>query len=138
MLEESSADDTVLIDEYETASLRPTNLSSANQYMASLQRLTFNQKSGIDGAGTKRKPKAYRRNVVAADPDMRHAYPTTPLPFSLPRHPKNHERYSVVIDTFLTNQFLSMEEWLMILQEQEAQLLVPRGHKEHGNAVPAR
>ncbi|KAG6053360.1 hypothetical protein E4U17_004765 [Claviceps sp. LM77 group G4] len=82
MLEGSSADDAVIIDEYETASAVWDQLK--RRYIHKDQRtfcqpihdkqalrdLLFDQESGIDGARTKRKLKEYQRTIAAADPAM--------------------------------------------------------------------
>ncbi|KAG5966054.1 hypothetical protein E4U58_002622, partial [Claviceps cyperi] len=87
---------------------------------------TFGQELGIDASWTKLKE--YRRK--SEHEEVRNTYPDNAM-FILPATAlQKQECYSVIIDTSLTNQSLSIEEKLRILQEKEAQMMASSGNKE--------
>lgn len=144
MLEGLGEDDAVLIDEFETAAAvwtqlklkyEKTSTSTANQYMTSLQNFIFDKDVGIDGSWTKLKE--YRRKIIAANGAMRNAYPDEALLLILTLALQKQGQYTAVIDGFLTQQSLSTEEKVKILQEKEARIQESKtgGKSEKANAA---
>lgn len=135
-------DDSILIDEYETASAvwtqlkikyNKTSASTANQYLTALYNFSFDKDTGIDGSWTKLKE--YRRKLVAANPTMRLAHPDEGLFLILTTALQRQGSYTTEIDGFLTQQSLSADEKLKILGEKEAQLQGQSGRSEKANAA---
>lgn len=145
ILEGLGEEDAVLIDEYETAAAVWTQLklkydktssSTANQYMTRIQNFTFNKDTGIDGSWSKLKE--YRRKVIAANAVMKNAYPDEALLLILTIALQKQGRYTAVVDGFMTQQSLTVDEKIKILQEKESRLgdMKPRSaSKERANAA---
>jgi hypothetical protein len=129
ILEGLGQDDAVLVDEYETAmavwtqlkiKYEKTSATTANQYMTLMQNFAYDKSIGIDGSWTKLKE--YRRKLVAANSEMRLAYPDGALLLILTIALRKEGHYSAILDGFLTQQTLSTEEKIKILGEKETQL----------------
>lgn len=129
ILEGLSSDDSTILDEYETAAsvwtqlklkYERTSTSTANQYMTSLHAFSFDKELGIDGSWSRLKE--FRRKIVAANAAMKNSYPDDALFLILTLALQKQGQYTAVIDGFLTQQSLTIDEKIKILQEKEARL----------------
>ncbi|KAI0996954.1 hypothetical protein K3495_g11227 [Podosphaera aphanis] len=117
-------EDLILMDEFTSAKAlweqlkskyQKTSDSAVQLYMAKIQDFEYTEEMRIDAAwGTL---KDYRRKLISADKSLRNTYPDKFLFLILTR--KLPKSFTTVLDGFRTQQQLTLDEKIRILQEKE-------------------